>query len=221
MLARLNASRTETRNSFGQLERLTRFLRRDLKKFVDPVYMANYYTAVNRGAIKRFGISVDWRREFHTSSLNEEFSKFVTWQYLRLREKGYVITGTHPVVWCPKDQSPTGDADRLEGGGVRPEEFILVKFKMEDLILPCATFRPETIYGVTNLWVNPDGEYVEAKVNGERWIVSKTAATKLQNQLKEISIVRTLRRIRADREDMLRHDPKPEATDSAGQLRQH
>ena len=165
----------------------------DLKKFVDPVYMAKYYTNVNHQAIQRFGISVDWRREFHTSSLNEAFSKFVTWQYLRLREKGYVITGIHPVVWCPKDQSATGDADRLEGEGVRPEEFILVKFKLEDLILPCATFRPETIYGVTNLWVNPEGEYVEAKVNEERWIVSKTAATKLQNQLKEINIVRTLR----------------------------
>ncbi|HUK27854.1 MAG TPA: leucine--tRNA ligase [Candidatus Acidoferrales bacterium] len=166
----------------------------DLRKFVDPVYMAKYYTDVNRKAIQHFGISVDWRREFHTSSLNPAFSKFITWQYLRLREKGYVITGTHPVVWCPKDQSPTGDADRMaEGVGVRPEEFILVKFKMEGLFLPCATFRPETIYGVTNLWVNPEGEYVEANVNGERWVVSKTAAGKLQNQLKDVKIVRDLR----------------------------
>jgi leucyl-tRNA synthetase len=165
----------------------------DLKKFIDPVYMARYYTDVNRRAIKQFGVSVDWRREFHTTSLNPAYSKFVTWQYLRLREKGYVITGTHPVVWCPNDQSPTGDADRLEGEGVRPEEFILVKFKLGDLILPCATFRPETIYGVTNLWVNPEGEYVEAKVNEESWIISKTAAEKLQNQLKKVNIVRSLK----------------------------
>jgi leucyl-tRNA synthetase len=165
----------------------------DLKKFVDPVYMARYYTDVNRRAIKQFGVSVDWRREFHTTSLNPAYSKFVTWQYLRLREKGYVITGTHPVVWCPNDQSPTGDADRLEGEGVRPEEFILVKFKLGDLILPCATFRPETIYGVTNLWVNPEGEYVEAKVNEESWIISKTAAQKLQNQLKKVTIIRSLK----------------------------
>jgi leucyl-tRNA synthetase len=165
----------------------------ELRKFVDPAYMARYYTTVNREAIKRFGTSVDWRREFHTSSLNEEFSKFVTWQYLRLREKGYVTKSTHPVVWCPKDQSPTGDADRLEGEGVRPEEFTLVKFKMGNLLLPCATFRPETIYGVTNLWVNPDGEYVEADVNGEKWIVSKAAAPKLQNQLKQVNVIRSLK----------------------------
>jgi len=165
----------------------------DLKKFVDPVYMAEYYTNVNREAIKRFGASVDWRREFHTTSLNPEFSKFVTWQYLRLREKGYVAIGTHPVVWCPKDQSPTGDADRLQGEGVRPEEFVLMKFKMDDCFLPCATFRPETIYGVTNLWINPDGDYVEASVNNETWIVSKSAVPKLQNQLKVVNVKRDLK----------------------------
>ncbi|MGA2461370.1 MAG: leucine--tRNA ligase [Candidatus Bathyarchaeia archaeon] len=165
----------------------------DLKKFVDPVYMAKYYTDANRDAIKRLGMSIDWRREFHTSSLNPAFNQFVTWQYLRLREKGYVIKGTHPVVWCPKDESPTGDADRLQGEGVRPEEFILMKFKMGNTFLPCATFRPETIYGVTNLWVNPDGDYVEAQVNDERWIISKTASAKLQNQVKQVTVVRELK----------------------------
>jgi leucyl-tRNA synthetase len=165
----------------------------DLKKFVDPVYMAEYYTSVNRDAIKRFGTSIDWRREFHTTSLNPEFSKFVTWQYLRLREKGYVTTGTHPVVWCPKDQSPTGDADRLEGEGVRPEEYVLMKFKMGDLILPCATFRPETIYGATNLWINPDGDYVEASVNNENWIISRSAVAKLKNQMKQVNVKREFR----------------------------
>jgi leucyl-tRNA synthetase len=164
-----------------------------LRKFVDPAYMAQYYTNVNRDAIKRLGISIDWRREFHTSSLDEAFSKFIVWQYLRLRDKGYVIKGTHPVVWCPKDESPTGDHDRLEGEGVRPEEFILMKFKMGDTFLPCATFRPETIYGVTNLWVNPDGEYVEADVNVEQWIISKAASEKLRNQLKTVTVKRNLK----------------------------
>jgi len=165
----------------------------ELKKFVDPAYMARYYTNVNRDAVKRLGMAIDWRREFHTSSLNEPFSKFVTWQYLRLRERGYVIKGTHPVVWCPKDESPTGDADRLEGEGVRPEEFVLMKFKMGEVLLPCATFRPETIYGVTNLWVNPEGNYVEADVSGERWIISRTASQKLQNQLKQVRVIRELK----------------------------
>ena len=63
----------------------------ELRKFVDPAYMAQYYTNVNRDAVKRLGMAIDWRREFHTSSLNEAFSKFVTWQYLRLRERDRFI----------------------------------------------------------------------------------------------------------------------------------
>ena len=164
-----------------------------LKKFIDPVYMAKYYTDVNRDAIKKLGMSLDWRREFHTSSLDPAFNKFVEWQYLRLKDRGYVVKGTHPVVWCSKDESPTGDADRLEGEGVRPEDYTLVKFKLENSILPCATFRPETIYGVTNLWVNPNGEYVEAQVNGEDWIISQEAAVKLSNQLKQVTVVKKLK----------------------------
>jgi leucyl-tRNA synthetase len=68
-----------------------------------------------------------------------------------------------------------------------------MKFKLGDVSLPCATFRPETIYGVTNLWVNPDGEYVEAQVNSERWIISQHASEKLRNQLKQVNVLRSLK----------------------------
>ncbi len=166
----------------------------NLKKFVDPVFMASYYTDDSRESVKRIGFSVDWRREFHTTSLYPTFSKFVEWQCERLREKGYIIKGTYPVVWCPHDQSPTGDHDRQTGEGVVAEEYTLIKYRMEDdTILPSATFRPETIYGITNIWINPDADYVKARVNGESWIVSKTAANKLAEQLKKVEIIDTFK----------------------------
>ncbi|MHC1586290.1 MAG: leucine--tRNA ligase, partial [Candidatus Hecatellaceae archaeon] len=165
----------------------------ELKKFVDPAYMAKYYTDYNREAVKKLGLSIDWRREFHTTSLHPWFSRFVEWQYLRLKEKGYVVKGTHPVVWCPSCQSPVGDADRLEGSGVYPEEYVLVKFSLGGAYLPAATFRPETIFGVTNLWLNPEAEYVEAEVDGERWIVSRQAAEKLKNQLRKVEVLRVFK----------------------------
>lgn len=165
----------------------------ELKRFVEPAYMAKYYTDYNREAVKKLGLSVDWRREFHTTSLHPWFSRFVEWQYLRLREKGYVVKGTHPVVWCPHCKSPVGDADRLEGSGVYPEEYILVKFAMGKAYLLAATFRPETVFGATNLWLNPDAEYVEAEVDGERWIVSRQAAEKLEMQLRKVKVSRVFR----------------------------
>jgi len=160
----------------------------NLKRFVDPIYMASYYTNENRNTVRRAGFSIDWRREFQTTS--PQFSRFVEWQYKRLREKGYVVKGTHPVVWCPHCKSPTGDHDRHEGEGVSPEEYTLMKFKYEDAYLPAATFRPETIYGVTNIWLHPDANYVKAKVNGEKWIISETAADKLKEQKRKITIIR-------------------------------
>ena len=166
----------------------------NLKNFVDPVFMAQYYTDDSRESVKRIGYSVDWRREFHTTSLYPTFSKFIEWQCERLRDMGYIIKGTYPVVWCPHDQSPTGDHDRQIGEGVVAEEYILMKYKMEDgTILPSGTFRPETIYGITNIWINPDVDYVKAKVNDETWIISKTAANKLKEQLKKIKILKTFK----------------------------
>ncbi len=165
---------------------------RELEKFIDPIYMATYYTRESKIAAKRSGFSVDWRREFNT--VMPTFQKFIEWQYENLRAKGYVTRGTHPVVWCPKDKSPTGDHDRQEGEGVTPEKYILIKFKLDkDVYLPAATFRPETIFGVTNIWIHPDEDYVEAKVDDEKWVISERGAEKLQEQLRTVKIERKLK----------------------------
>jgi len=155
--------------------------------------LAQYYTNEGKIAAKRVGFSVDWRREFTT--VWPTFQKFIEWQYKNLKEMGYVTQGTHPVVWCPKDQSPTGDHDRQSGEGITPEEYTIIKYKLdENTILPAATFRPETIYGITNIWINPDSTYVEATVNNiENWIISQEAAEKLKEQEKTIKINRTLK----------------------------
>jgi leucyl-tRNA synthetase len=164
----------------------------ELKRFVDPFYMAQYYTNEGRLAAKSIGFSVDWRREFTT--VMPTYQKFIEWQYKNLKEKGYVTRGTHPVVWCPKDQSPTGDHDRQVGEGVTPQEYILIKYKLDEkTFLPAATFRPETIYGITNMWINPDATYIEAIVNGENWIVSQQAAEKLKEQERKVEIKRSLK----------------------------
>ncbi|MBO3832505.1 MAG: leucine--tRNA ligase [Candidatus Brockarchaeota archaeon] len=172
------------------LEKMDGVPREEIDRFKDPVYLAKYYTEKNRAALKDYGLAVDWRREFHTSSLNPGFSTFVQWQYLKLKEKGYITKGVHPVVWCPRCKSSTGDHDRLSGEGVFPEKFYLVKFRLGDSHLVAATFRPETIFGVTNVWVNPDAVYTEAMVDGEKWIVSVETLDKLVDQMRTVHKMR-------------------------------
>ena len=165
----------------------------ELEKFVDPEYLAKYYIRESKKALIRLGHSIDWRREFTTTSLHPAFSKYIEWQYLSLREKGYVRKGTHPVIWCPNDRSPTGDHDRLKGEGATPVEYTLLKFKYEDAYLPAATLRPETIYGVTNMWVNPESKLVKIRVGDEAWIVSREAAEKLREQFEEVEELEKLK----------------------------
>ena len=174
----------------------------ELERLKDPVAMAKYFTERGRKAVKRIGFSIDWRREFHTTSEHPHYNRFIEWQYKKLRELGYVVRGTHPVVWCPSCESFVGDHDRLEGEGVRPEEFTLMKFPLAGsgegssggpTYLVAATFRPETIFGVTNLWLNPDVEYVEARVDGETWVISREAVAKLADQGKSVEVLRAFK----------------------------
>jgi len=163
--------------------------KKDISKFKDPKYTARYWEKVIKKGFDNLGISVDWRRRF--STIDPCFNRFIEWQYRLLRDKGYVIQGTHPVVWCPSCKSPTGDHDRLVGEGESPVNYILLKFKLPSgEIIPMGTLRPETIYGVTNVWVNPDVEYVKAKVDDEIWIISKPCVEKLKDQLHSVQIKR-------------------------------
>jgi leucyl-tRNA synthetase len=153
--------------------------------------MARYFHQEIKAGMKEIGYSIDWRREFTT--IDPHYNHFIEWQFQKLREKGYITRGSHPVGWCPKDGNPVGQHDTQ--GDVEPEigEFTLIKFKYDDWVLPAATLRPETIFGVTNMWLNPKVEYVKAKVDGEQWIISKESAEKLGYLNRKVSVLDTFK----------------------------
>ena len=154
----------------------------EIKEFSKPEHWVKTFSKAAQKDLSGFGLSVDWRRSFVTTNLNPRYSKFIQWQFRKLKEKGLVVKGEHPVVWCPKENCPVGDHSRLEGEGEAPEQMVVLKFHCSNKVLPAATFRPETVFGVTNLWVNPAVSYVEAEVDGEVWIVAEPAIEKLKDQ---------------------------------------
>jgi len=156
-----------------------------IKTFVEPIKIADYFHEEIKAGMIEMGYSIDWRREFTT--IVPAYQKFIEWQINILKEKNLIIQGNHPVGWCPRDQNPVSQHDTM--GDVEPgfTEYILIKFKFDDYIIPTATLRPETIFGVTNLWVNPETMYKKITVDGEKWIVSKECARKLEFLDKEIS----------------------------------
>src|SRR5256885_8057794 len=67
-------------------------------------------------------------------------------------------------------------------------EYTLLKFPLADgRFLDVATIRRETVFGQTNLWVDPELTYGVAKVGEERWIVNELAAKKLAEQGKSVA----------------------------------
>ncbi len=158
----------------------------EVDAMADPLVLARYFHHEIRRGMKEVGFSIDWRREF--STVDPMYKRFVQWQFHRLRDNGRITRGTHPVGWCPNDNGPVGMHDTM--GDVEPEigEYFLVKFEQDGIVLPTATLRPETVFGVTNLWVNPEAHYVQADVDGERWIISKPTVLKLQYQNRKVTV---------------------------------
>ena len=64
----------------------------------------------------------------------------------------------------------------------------MVKFEKDGVIYPTSSLRPETVFGVTNLWVNPEATYVQARVDGDFWVISRESVEKLQHQNRKVAV---------------------------------
>ncbi|MEF8758119.1 MAG: leucine--tRNA ligase, partial [Halobacteriales archaeon] len=170
----------------------------DLADLETPMGYARYFIEEADSSYKRgmqqLGLSIDWRREFTTN--DERYSKFITWQYETLKERGLLEKGLHPVNYCTNEEQPVTTHDLLEGEDAEFQEFTLVRFARGDgedrTVFPMATLRPETVRGVTNAFVDPDGEYVRAVVDGGRWVISADAAEKFDLQDRDVEIEETM-----------------------------
>lgn len=156
-----------------------------IKRLTDPVEVVKYFSQVYVDDYwKRFGFLIDYTRIMNT--ISEGYQKFIQWQFHKLHEKKLLIQKPHFAPYCPScgpvavDKSET---DVAQGGTAEILDFTVLKFTLKDgTILPAATLRPETIFGVTNMWVNPEVEYHFAQVNNETWICSKECIQKLTYQ---------------------------------------
>ncbi len=160
-----------------------------IKTLTDPQKVVDYFSEVYvEDYWKKFGFLIDYTRIM--STISPGYKKFIEWQFHKLKEKNLLVTKPHFAPFCPNcgpvavDKSET---DISKGGSAEIKEFTAIKFKMPNGdILPAATLRPETIFGVTNMWINPTVEYVKANVKGETWILSKQALEKLSYQIDDV-----------------------------------
>ncbi len=157
-----------------------------LKSFVEPENIARYFADKTINDFRSMGYSIDWRRRFHTAE--PIYNRFVEWQFKKLYERGVIKKGRYPITYSPEDENPVGEDDIEDGdiNKVSVMEFTAIKFRMNHDYLVAATLRPETIFGVTNLWVNPQAIYYRVKVGDEIWVISKEAYEKLKYQRRDV-----------------------------------
>jgi len=154
--------------------------------FKEPQAIVDFFIPKMIEEYKQLGLGIDWRRSFTSGDM--EHQQMVTWQFENYKDKNYLIQGKYPILYSPSDESAMGEDDIQDAdiNSVEKTEFTLLKFKFGKKFIVAATLRPETIYGQTNLWVNPNVKYIEAKVGNEIWIMSKECAEKLSYQRKDV-----------------------------------
>ncbi|PIO00607.1 leucine--tRNA ligase [archaeon CG10_big_fil_rev_8_21_14_0_10_43_11] len=163
-----------------------------LESFKDPQNIVDFFIPKMISEYQTLGVGIDWRRSFTSGDVIHQ--KLVEWQFKHYFKKKFLVRGQYPVLYSKTLQNAVGEDDISEGDSnpVEKQEFILLKFKYGDAHLIAATLRPETMYGQTNLWVNPQVTYVKARVDNETWIISKECADKLAHQNHSVEIGSTI-----------------------------
>lgn len=157
----------------------------EVVKFFNDVYVNEYW--------KKFGFLANWER--FTCTIWPDYNKFIQWQFKKLKDLGYLTQKPYFATFCPNcgpvavDPSET---DLQKGGKAEKHEYTLLKFKIGDEFVTAATLRPETVFGQTNFWVDPDVDYSKVRVGKEVWIVSKPCASKLAAQKDDVEEVGTI-----------------------------
>ncbi|KAK9673508.1 hypothetical protein RND81_12G171800 [Saponaria officinalis] len=168
----------------------------EISRFQDPYKWLTYFPPLAVEDLKAFGLGVDWRRSFVTTDINPFFDSFVRWQMRKLKAAGKIVKDLRYTIFSPLDGQPCADHDRASGEGVQPQEYTIIKMEVvppfpaklsalegRKVFLAAATLRPETMYGQTNAWVLPDGEYGAFEINDDEvFIVTERAARNLAYQ---------------------------------------
>lgn len=114
------------------------------------------YIAMMKEGILKLGCSIDWTTEYRT--MDSDYWRRTQLSFIRLLKSGYMYQGTHPVNWCPRDETAIADAevDHIKREGTLHYVRFYLEGSKEYLLI--ATTRPEFIPACVAVEVNPNDE---------------------------------------------------------------
>jgi len=169
----------------------------DIPEFQNAEHWLGYFPPPAKVDLQNFGSHIDWRRSFITTEKNPYYDSFIRWQFTTLKGmEDKLVFGNRPSVFSTVEQQQCADHDRSQGEGVGPQEYTIIKIEVMELtgkleslkgkkvFLAAATLRPETMYGQTNCWVLPWGEYgvFETEIADELIVTAERGALNMSYQ---------------------------------------
>lgn len=129
-------------------------------------------------SFKRYGLSLDWSRELHTS--DEEYYHWTQWLFLQFFKKGLAYQKDGYVNWCPKDQTVLANEQVKEGRCERCGTLVTKRelkqwfFRITDYAQPLLDDMaqlegkwPERVLAMQRNWIGrSEGAWVEFHIEG-------------------------------------------------------
>jgi len=140
--------------------------------------------------IDRIGRWADFRSAYRT--MDKEYMESVWWAFKQLYDGGKIYEGEKVLLYCVRDATPISKAevamDNSYQDDTDPSVYVKFKLKNEDAYLLAWTTMPWTVFAVTGLAISQTEEYVEAELEGERFILAKSLATKALTNEKHLPL---------------------------------
>lgn len=128
-------------------------------------YVGNF-----ENTLKRVGRWADYSNSYAT--LDNSYMESVWWIFKKLWEAGLVYTDYRVTPYCPRCGTPLSNFEVNQGYKDTDDPAVFIKFKLEDsgkvpTYFLAWTTTPWTLTANVALAVNPEFDYVKAKVSGE------------------------------------------------------
>ncbi len=164
-----------------------------LKSFANPIEVANFFASNICRDFDALGLSIDWRHKFTTG--DALYNSFVSWQFRKLKEKGYITTGSYPILYAVKEKQAVGEDDIAGGDELAIEIKEHAAFEAhvsKDIDLLCTCPADIASGEPIKITINPEATYVIASFNQKKLITSEQSVEKLANQGKNLKVTERL-----------------------------
>ncbi len=176
-----------------------------IEKLKSPQGVVDYFRDNYPKILKQMGFFINEESGTPTT-IDPGYKKFIQWQFRTLYEKDYLVQKEYVSSYCPNDgpvSIDTAETDLSSGGNAQIIEYAVIKFQVnqpfefngnniKNIFMMVATLRPETIFGVTNIWISPNTEYSIIFHNDEFYIISSNSVNNIKTIFEDFTIIGTI-----------------------------